>query len=224
MLKPANHRTRPLQYRSGDSILHRMGALPKILGAMGFGALALSLQELPALYALSGLILSGYGLARLSLADIWRDLRWLVLQAVILVFISVMLSGGAALEGALRAALQITLVFLPIALVLRTTGMTAMLDALRGRLPERFAFAAGATLRFVPFFARELAELIEMQRLRGAHLSLREIWRPRTWRDGLACVAVPMTVRAIEIAEEAANAAAIRGIGEPLHNSGKEMR
>jgi energy-coupling factor transport system permease protein len=99
-----------------------------------------------------------------------------------------------------------------------------VLDAVRGRLPERAAFAAGATLRFTPFFARELGELVEMQRLRGALLSVRQLARPSAWRDWLACVALPMTVRAIEIAEEAADAAAIRGLGEARNDPGKERK
>jgi energy-coupling factor transporter transmembrane protein EcfT len=63
-----------------------------------------------------------------------------------------------------------------------------------------------------------------MQRLRGALLSVRQLARPSAWRDWLACVALPMTVRAIEIAEEAADAAAIRGLGEARNDPGKERK
>ena len=40
-----------------------------------------------------------------------------------------------------------------------------------------------------------------------ALLSPREIWRPRAWRDWVGCVGLPLTVRAIRMAEEAALAA-----------------
>jgi len=165
-------------------------------------------------------VASGYALGRLSAAELWRDLRWLLLQAALVVALTVGLRGPQALEAGCRTALQLVLVFLPLALVLRTTSSQSLLDALRRWLPARMGFAVGATLRFVPVFARELAELIEMQRLRGARLRPRDLWRPGAWRDWLGCVAVPMTVRAIEVAEEAADAAVLRGvdpsgIGEP---------
>lgn len=204
---------RALQYESRDSLLHRTGAVAKGVAAMGIAACALWLDSLPALLVLLGAVLSGYGWAGLTAGDACRDLRWLGLQALILVGITIGLRGVGALEDASRTALQLLLVFLPIALVVRTTGMMSLLDELRGRLPERAAFAVGATMRFAPFFARELAELVEMQRLRGARLATRELRQPRAWKDWLACVALPMTVRAIEIAEEAADAAAMRGIG-----------
>lgn len=127
--------------------------------------------------------------------------------------LTVLVRGVIGVEAGCRTALQLVLVFLPLALVLRTTQTEALLAPLRRRLPERLGFAVGATLRFVPVFARELSELVEMQRLRGARLRLDQLWHPGAWRDWLACVALPMTARAIEITEEAAEAAEIRGIG-----------
>jgi energy-coupling factor transport system permease protein len=127
--------------------------------------------------------------------------------------LTVALRGTTGLAAGGRTALQLILVFLPVALVLRTTPSEALLGPLRRRLPERLGFALGATLRLAPVLARELAELVEMQRLRGARLRAGELWRPSAWRDALACVAFPMTVRAIEVAEAAAEAAEIRGVG-----------
>jgi energy-coupling factor transporter transmembrane protein EcfT len=204
---------RPLEYRSGDSPIHRLGPWPKLALALAVGALALLQQDLRALVLLLALVMVGYPLAGLGAGDLWRDLRWLLLQGALVAGLTVLVRGGDGLAPGSRTALQLVLVFLPMALVVRTTGMDAVLDGLARWLPERAGFALGATVRFAPFFARELGELVEMQRLRGARLAARELWHPSAWRDWLACVAVPMTLRAIEVAEEAADAAAIRGVG-----------
>jgi len=124
------------------------------------------------------------------------------------------LRGTASLESGLRTALQLLLAFLPFGLVLRTTPTDSLLNPLRERLPERLAFALGASLRLLPVFVRELEELIEMQRLRGARLYVRDLVHPGAWRDWLACVALPMSVRTVEVAEALAEAAEIRGVGQ----------
>lgn len=207
--------SRPLQFRSGDSPLHRLGAGWKLLAATAIGALAIGLDELTLLVGLGVLVASGYAWARLSPAELWRDLRWLLLQGAIVVGLTVLVRGASAWPAGVRTALQLLLAFLPAALVLRTTSSEGLLDLLRRWLPERIGFAFGTALRLVPVFARELGELVEMQRLRGARLRPGELWRPGAWRDWLACIALPMTVRTIELAEEAADAATLRGIGTP---------
>jgi len=201
-----------LQYRSGQSPVHRLTPWLKLLAATTAGTVALLVRDLYGLVALSGLVLVVYRLAGFGVRELWRDFRWLGIQAVIVFALTVIVNGTSASGAGIRTGLQIVLVFLPMALVVRTTGVEAMLESLQRWLPDRLGFAVGATLRFVPFLARELGELVEMQRLRGARLAAREIWRPVAWRDWLACVAMPMTLRAIEVAEEAADAATIRGI------------
>jgi energy-coupling factor transport system permease protein len=206
---------RALQHRPGDSLLHRLMPWHKLAGAMAVGALALLVDDVRGLLALLVAIVLAYRMAGLSRAELWRDLRWLLLQGALVVGLTLLLRGAGALQAGVRTALQLVLVFLPMALVLRTTSVEAMLDDLEHWLPDRIAFAIGATLRFVPVFARESGELIEMQRLRGARLTARDAWRPGAWRDWLACIALPMTLRAIEIASEAADAATIRGLATP---------
>jgi energy-coupling factor transport system permease protein len=209
---------RPLQFRAGSSRIHRLGAGWKLLAATAIGAAGLAIDSPLALLALIAAVAIGYPAARLQARDLWSDARWLVLQGVAVVAFTVMLRGSDALGAGCRTALQLLLLFLPFALLLRTTPSEALLGPLRGRLPERLGIALGATLRLAPVFARELAELVEMQRLRGARLRPRELWHPGAWRDVLACVAFPMTVRAVAVAEEAAEAAEIRGIGS-THDS-----
>lgn len=202
-----------LQRCRGDSWLHAMAPGWKAALALLFGAFVLFVDALALLVVLLAGVASVHLSAGLGTSVLWRDMRWLLLQGGILVGLTVALRGSEAWGEGMRAALQITLVFLPAMLFVRTTRMDAVLDGMSGWLPERIGFAVGVTLRFLPFFARELGEVVEMQRLRGARLRPGDLWRLGAWRDVLECVAVPMTLRAIEVANEAADAARVRGIG-----------
>jgi len=213
MTAPPGPAARALQYTQGDSPLHRMRAGRKGVAAGALSALALSTHSVPLLLALGACVVAGYRLGRLGAGTFWRDARWVLVQGMLVAALTVALAGGEALGRGLRTALQLALVFLPAALVLRTTSTATLLASLERRLPQRLAFIAGATLRFVPVFTREAAELVEMQRLRGARLRARDLWRPAAWRDWLACVAFPMPVRSVEVAQLAAEAAEMRGVG-----------
>jgi energy-coupling factor transport system permease protein len=169
-------------------------------------------REPAALALLLAVLVAGYRLARLTVAELWQDTRWLAVQGGIVVGLYLLREGPGGAGAGLRTALQLILFFMPGALLLRTTPSAQLLDALRGRLPRRLAFGLATSLRLLPAFAREFHEIWMAQRLRGAHLSPREIWRPRAWRDWVACVGLPLTVRAIRMAEEAALAAEVRGL------------
>jgi energy-coupling factor transport system permease protein len=199
-------------YRDTASPLHRLGAGWKLLGVALAGAAAVAAREPAALALLLGVLAAGYRLARLTLAELWQDARWLVVQGCVVVGLYMLSDGLGGAGPGLRTALQLSLFFLPGALLLRTTPSAQLLDAMRGRLPQRLAFGLATSLRLLPAFARALHEIWMAQRLRGAHLSPREVWRPRAWRDWVACVGLPLTVRAIRMAEEAALAAEVRGL------------
>jgi len=113
---------RPFQFRSGHSVPHRLGAGWKLLLATGIGALAIGLDDLAPLLGLLALVAGGYAAARLPAAELWRDLRWLLLQGAIVVALTLLVRGAGAWAAGCRTALQLVLVFLPVALVLRTTS------------------------------------------------------------------------------------------------------
>jgi energy-coupling factor transporter transmembrane protein EcfT len=130
----------------------------------------------------------------------------------VIVALSMLRAGSGGAAAGLHAAGQIALFFLPGALLLRTTPTGRLLDAVERVLPPRLAFALATSLRFVPFFARELHEILGVQRLRGARLAPRELWRPRAWRDAVECAGIPLAVRVIHTANEVARSAEVRGI------------
>lgn len=203
---------RALHYRDTGSPLHRVGAgwkLPPLLAASALAILARQPLQLALLLALA---LAGYRVARLSLAELWQDARWLVVQGLVIALLYLARDGDDGLWRGAQVALRIALFFLPGALALRTTPTRGWLEAAGRVLPERLSFALAASVRFGPYFARELNEIVGAQRLRGARLSPRDLWRPLAWRDWIACVGVPLGVRVIHAANEAALAAEMRGI------------
>jgi energy-coupling factor transport system permease protein len=199
-------------YRDTGSPLHRLRGGWKLLAVALAGAAAVAARDPASLVLLLVAIAAGYRLARLTLAEFWQDARWLAIQGALVVGLYLLRDGPAGAGAGLRTALHLGLFFLPGALLLRTTPSAQILDAMRDRLPRRLAFGLATSLRLLPAFARELHEIWMAQRLRGAHLAPREVWRPRAWRDWVACVGLPLTVRAIRMAEEAALAAEVRGL------------
>jgi energy-coupling factor transporter transmembrane protein EcfT len=112
-----------------------------------------------------------------------------------------------------RTSIQIVLFFIPGIVFLRTTQVSSMMKGLRGFVPYRILFLLFTSLRFVPFFAREMQEIFMAQKLRGACLSPQELRRPVFWRDIFSCIIIPLLVRALKVADEAALSAEARGMG-----------
>jgi energy-coupling factor transport system permease protein len=207
------------RYRDTGSPLHGLAPGWKLAAVGVASALAVSPGgPWPALGIVAG-VAAAYAAARLSPAELWQDARWLLAQTLVIVGLSTLRDGSAGLTTGVRAALQVSAFFLPGALLLRTTPSAALLRSLRRVLPRRLAFAFSTSLRFVPTLARELEEIVAAQRLRGARLAPRDLWRPRAWIDWIECVAVPLAVRAIHTANEAALAAEVRGLGRRENGS-----
>jgi energy-coupling factor transporter ATP-binding protein EcfA2/energy-coupling factor transporter transmembrane protein EcfT len=210
---------RAFHYRDTGSLLHRLGVGWKLLGVSVGGAAAIAASTPPGLAALLAAWLMAYRLAGLRAPELWQDTRWLLAQGVVVVALSWLRDGAGGAADGLRAAAQIALFFLPGALLLRTTPTGRLLAGVRRVLPAQLAFALATSLRFVPFFSRELHEMLAVQRLRGARLSARDAWRPGAWRDAVACVGVPLAVRVIHTANEVALAAEARGVAARLEEA-----
>jgi energy-coupling factor transporter transmembrane protein EcfT len=88
-----------------------------------------------------------------------------------------------------------------------------MMKGLRRVVPNRIMFLLFTSLRFVPYFTREIREIAMAQRLRGAELSMGNIFRSRHLGDPFFCLIIPLIVRAMKTAHEAALSAEARGMG-----------
>jgi energy-coupling factor transport system permease protein len=213
------------QFRSVDSPIHRLGAGWK-LGMVSVMSIAAFAAQEP--WSIAGLLLLNvtcYFLARLGLAELWRDMRFFLCQTLIVVGLFALRFGITdGLWPGVRTGLQILLFFMPSAVFLRTTQSSQMIQGLRRILPERLSFVVFTSLRFLPFFSRELREIAMAQRLRGAPLTARQLIDPRNWRDIFHCLMIPLVVRALKTAHEAALSAEARGFGQKLSAAPKVDR
>lgn len=213
------------QYRAVDSPVHRLTSGWKMLISAALSVGIVVAREPVPLLILTALCFSYYFLARLTFADLWRDIRFFLIQFCILMSLFLYKYGyPAGVWPGVRTSLQITLFFIPGIVFLRTTQVSAMMKGLRRFVPYRILFLLFTSLRFVPFFAREMQEIIMAQKLRGARLSPRDIRRPVFWKDLFSCIIIPMLVRAFRTADEAALSAQARGMGAHANRSYYDVR
>lgn len=202
------------QYCANESPVHRMGAGWKLVLSGVLGGLAIAARSPWALGILFGTDLIYYFAARLRLIDFWRDIRMFLIQMVIITILYLIKYGSEGLWPGFRTGMQILLLFLPAAVFLRTTQGSQMMRSLKRMMPERLSFILFTSLRFIPFFAREFREIAMAQRLRGAPIAPRQLWNPIHWKDVFQCLMIPLMVRALKTAKDAALSAEARGFGD----------
>lgn len=145
-------------YCAKDSPIHGLSAGWKMILAVAFSAAAIAVREPMALAGLLAVNLACYLLAHLGFMNLWRDIRFFLIQmAVILLLYLIKYGFAEGLWPGLRTGCQILLLFLPGTILLRTTQGTQMMGSLKKILPERLSFLLFTSLRFVPFFSHESA-------------------------------------------------------------------
>ncbi|MCB2190599.1 MAG: energy-coupling factor transporter transmembrane protein EcfT [Deltaproteobacteria bacterium] len=185
----------------------------KLVLTLGLILAAVYLDRWAWLLALLVLDAGLYFLAGLGWRALWRDGRWLLVQIAIVILLFALRYGwSAGFEPGLKVGVKILLFFLPGALVLRTSQMSRMSREMSWLMPRQISFLVFTSLRFVPFFAREIREIALAQRMRGAALSPRQLANPRKWPDLVNCLLLPLMVRALQTAGEAADSAQARGL------------
>lgn len=200
-------------FRAGDSPLHRLHGGLKLVLTLGLILAAVYGEGWTWLLALLGLEAGLYLLAGLGWRALWRDGRWLLVQVAIVLGLFLLRYGWeAGFQPGLKVGVKILLFFLPGALVLRTSQMSRLSREMGWLLPRQISFLVFTSLRFVPFFAREIREISLAQRLRGAALSPAQLVKPRNWPDLVNCLLLPLMVRALQTAGEAADSAQARGL------------
>lgn len=202
------------QYLTHDSPVHRLAAGWKIGATTLLSALAVGARTPGQLLVLVLVTLGYYFAARLTLGDLWRDIRFFVFQAALVVSLYCLQLGvKQGLWPGIRTSVLIILFFLPGAVLLRTTCTRDVMTGLQRVIPYRLSFLVFVSIRFVPFFLRELEEIAAAQRLRGARLLPGQLLDPRNWRDLFDCLLLPLMVRALKTAEEVSLSAEARGFG-----------
>lgn len=211
LLRPGSY---VCQYMTHDSPLHRLGAGWKLAVCTLLSALAVGVRTPTELLVLVTATLSYYFAARLTPNDLWRDTRFFVFQAIIIIGLYCLHSGlPMGLWPGIRTSVQVILFYIPGAVLMRTTRTGDMMRGLRRVVPYRLSFLVFVSIRFIPFFLRELDEIMAAQKLRGARLSPRQLLNPRNWGDLFHALLLPLMVRALKTADDVSRSAEARGFG-----------
>ena len=191
-------------YSPGSSLLHRMTPAPKML-AMLIGATLLFLnQSLPLTIAATLGILALYPIAQLTLKQAFAQIRPLLIIFALFFAVQWYFSG---IELATYVVLRLAALILLASLVTLTTKSSDMIDTMTHGLrylrplgvnPEQISLAISLTLRFIPVLAQITREVREAQKTRGLERSV-------------IAVAMPLTIRAIKMADEISDAIDSRG-------------
>ena len=194
------------QYRARDSILHRLPAGAKLIGlVVVIVAVVVPPPTWWGLGAGAVVVIAGYLVGRLGLAELWRQIlavRWLIVFIVVvpLIFLPI--------PTVLATAARVVIVLLLAAIVTLSTRTTEILDAVERALrplrrfgvnPDRIGLMLALTIRTVPVIAGLAGELRDAQRARTGRLSVKAF-------------VVPLLVQSLRHADDTADALAARGV------------
>ena len=114
-----------------------------------------------------------------------------------------------SVAGGIVGALRIIVIFFPGAIVTRTTTVSQFVYSFRRILPQKLALALAISMRFLPYFVRELGDIIDAQRARGFRVSVKSMSSP----EGMRAIVLPLAVRAARTADSVAMAVELRAFG-----------
>lgn len=219
-----------LEYVDGNSPLHRMHPLSKLLFSFSICTccflssqhlflLALLLLDL-ALGCLAGIpkqtLRMLRGLVKLSLIIFLFQLLFVRSgQVLVTLPLGLVLTTGGIRQG-LLVILRLCAATLPLALLLSVTQLTDLSNVLCGTLhiPYRYTFMLTTAIRFMPVFANEMADTMEAQRARGVELETRNPIRKLRL---ILPLCMPLLLSSIRKSDQNAVAAEMRGFA--LHTS-----
>jgi energy-coupling factor transport system permease protein len=154
-----------------------------------------------------------YAAARLGWRALRQDSIVVLLQAPLVLAIFFWRDGVDGLSGAAMVSGRLALVSLPGFWLQRTTRVTDLSQTFSRALPQRLAFVLAMSLRFLPLLAREAREIYQLQRLRGARIQPRDLVNPLHWSEACHCMAIPLLMRTLHLADQVAVAAQQRCVG-----------
>ena len=223
-----------LEYKSGNSVFHRMNPLTKlvlsiVLCAMCF--ISSNIFFVIAIIFLNVAISAAAGIPKLALALI-KGLSKLsvVLFIVQLLFVRSgnvlftipLLNIPVTNDGvyfSLLLVLRLIAATLPLTIMLSVTQMSDLTNVLVSKLkiPYKYAFAIITVIRFIPVFSSEMNGIIEAQTARGVEFDTKNIFK----KLGLIIpMCVPLLISSVKKIDASALSAEMRGFNRRNSGSG----
>jgi len=222
-----------LNYVPGNSFLHKLNPVTKLVAAFMYGIAAIICNNVYAevgFIVLMILISATAGIAKRAIY-LTRNLMilGLIMFIIQLFFVRsgdpLLVIGGAVLftTGGLKSALLLSLrviaAMLPLMLLFAITQMNDLCNAMvkRLHLPYRYAFIVTTAFRFVPIFATEFHDIQDAQKARGVDFDTKNIIRKLKL---IAPLCVPLLVSSLKKVDVSAMSAEMRGFELRGYESG----
>lgn len=221
-----------LEYVPGESFLHRMNPVAKLLGALLVSVACFctgNLALLAGFVALDFALAASCGMARQALGLAKAVLAFSLLLAVIQLLTTpegellVALPWGYVGTGSVLAAvttvLRLVAAAVPLFLVLYVTKLSDLSNALVKVLhvPYRYAFTFTSTVHFIPVFMNDMKSIMEAQTARGVEFDSGSFAKKLRLMVPLC---VPLLVSSVRKTNSAAIAAEVRGFNLRTTRSG----
>ncbi|WOT05355.1 energy-coupling factor transporter transmembrane component T [Shewanella youngdeokensis] len=120
---------------------------------------------------------------------------------------------GQLLEGAI-VVLRVLLAMVPGWWLSNTQSPERLGQVLSWGLPHKWAFVIAASLSLLPFMSRELNEIYQIQCMRGARISPKDLRNPKNWSEFVYCVLFPLLIQLLKLSKQMAMSAKLRHFNE----------
>ena len=223
-----------LEYKSGNSIFHKMNPLSKLILSVVLCAMCFvskNLLFILAIIVVNILIAYAAGIQKMAMSIISGLFKLsLILFIVQVLFIR---SGDVifTIPGlgipitkygvyfSLLFVLRLLATALPLAIMLSVTQMSDLANVMVSKLkiPYKYAFAIITVIRFIPVFASEMTGIMEAQTARGVEFDTKNIFK----KIGLIIpLCVPLLISSVKRVDSSAMAAELRGFNRRTAKSG----
>lgn len=213
-----------LNYVPGNSFLHRLNPITKLLGAFFYGAACITCTSVIGQLFLIALILVLAGVCGVGKRGLQLVKMLLILGLFMFLVQMIFVRSGDALlvvaghtiftTGGLNSAclmsLRIIATMLPLMILFALTQMNDLCNALvkRFHVPYRYAFIVTTAFRFVPLFTEEYHAIEEAQKARGVEYDTKNIIKKIKL---VVPLFVPLLVSSIKKVDSSASSAEVRG-------------
>jgi energy-coupling factor transport system permease protein len=213
-----------LDYVAGDSFLHRLNPITKLVLSFGLCASCFLSGNL---FLILGIILLNLLASAMSgiIGRSLRILRSLVKLSIVLFLVQVFFVRegrvlirfpadiyitGTGLLFSLLFVSRLIAATMPLVLMLSVTRMSDISNALNRyfRIPYKYTFVLTTAIRFIPLFADEMAAIIDAQVSRGVDFDTRNIFKKLRL---LIPLCVPLLISSVRRIEGGAISAELRG-------------
>lgn len=213
-----------LDYVPGDSLLHRLNPLTKLILSLVLCAACFAADSIIFCLGMIGLDLllaRSAGIAGRTLSMLKVLVKFC---AVLFIMQTLLIRDGNALISlppllvvtdmglrfSLLMALRLIGATLPPAMMLSVTKMADLSNVLVGKLglPYKYAFALTTAIRFIPVFTDEMAGIIEAQTARGIELDTKNLFKKIRL---ILPLCAPLLITSAKKIEGAAMSAELRG-------------